>query len=1485
MSDEPQEPMDPTPEPTAREQLEMRVLSVLLGEADEAEQAAVKELLSLDPELKAYQAQMQKTLGLAGEAAQSLWPAGADGLPRLTGERRKELAKLWEEPDTEPATGEEAPQKDNIIRPKFMDRVHPMLPVGLAASLAILLGGVWFPKFLEEGEADRVAMSAQMPAVRDDSGSMAVEGEKNAPPLKDVPAYRAEIGGDGNSDESGESVPGSGVTLYYGVTDGAEDPTDWDNKVDPGKFYKSKGLDKAADGFEVEDLKLVDSLRSGLQHDRSKDLNKEAAKRAHFLEDASGKAREKAGAAPLGGGADYAERTKGDEATTAANELKPDENSRNRRSSGRPGEVSTSFAYDQDGDGIRDFSQKAKKSGDRLTTRYQESLRKNLQLESSRADKLIELGSRDVAGVITEGLLPQDSAPVPPTNSAFTLDDVTEVTAAQSAAASTPVYTSPAPSSASTSPIIPSRPAFSLPPGTPPPPIVDSPSLPGFLNVGGSPPAPEPEPDPAAPAPVNTPAPPQPETSPVPKYASAATGTPVAKQSEAYKRPQSPLPPQPTGELPKKRALKKETTTLTSPIAANEPRAPKLRPIPTPPTIPLPAVVTAAPAAPAGGPTAPAEYQVLSEASESIPVEVLPGREALGLGNAAIGGKAWASSKSQSQNSVPGRDQIALGSHLLTTTGGIAPDTQPTPPPAQPAAPKAPARPKPKVSRKPAPASDPVPMPKKPPTSILTDNTSLAPAPFGNEEAVKDSSILTTKSELQKLHREHSELAQTYEFRAGNTKGGFDDGRGWADKPTPYAKPDLEVQRSLTISKNNWEAKEVPGDKRLGDKDFDRTFTPPQGNTIVSDFVTSGLSIQTESGAHRQLAEKESKTENLERDSRLNLKGATVLSHGNSSELEKKVAQLETPEDIKLNLPETPEEEDEEEAAEPALLDDAEASDDLVTKTISGKDLDAPLAPNQIKSGETIELFALEDENLNGLYEVEADGKLTIPGVGKADVRGRTVEDAEKTIALLIQHNKGLKSEILLERPNVAKEEEKPPNDTNDLATPVPVELPEPKPEVITADNAFSTFSLNVTDASFRLCQASLLNGQLPPPHVVRAEEFINAFDYRDPAPTNGKALAFAWNRARHPFAHNRDLIRFSIQTAAEGRQGGQPLNLVLAIDNSGSMERADRVAILKEALKVLAAQLHPQDKVSVIAFARTPRLWMDGQAGQAAAQKLATYDALVPEGGTNIEAALTLAYETAGKHFIAKGNNRVILLTDGAANLGEVVPASLRRRVESQRRQGIALDCFGIGWDGYNDHLMEALARNGDGRYAFLNSPEDVERDFAKKLAGALKLAAADVKVQVEFNPKRVKTHRQVGYLRHQLKKEGFRNNSVDAAEIGAAETGNAIYVVQTLPRGSGPIGTVHVRYREPATGEYKETSWPLPYRKSVPALDRASPAMKLAASAATFAEWLGRSPYAGDVELHKLQQWLTGLEKEFPAHSPVRELQQMIRTAGMGR
>jgi len=328
-------------------------------------------------------------------------------------------------------------------------------------------------------------------------------------------------------------------------------------------------------------------------------------------------------------------------------------------------------------------------------------------------------------------------------------------------------------------------------------------------------------------------------------------------------------------------------------------------------------------------------------------------------------------------------------------------------------------------------------------------------------------------------------------------------------------------------------------------------------------------------------------------------------------------------------------------------------------------------------------------------------------------------------------------------------------------------------------------------------------------------------------------------------------------------------------------MERADRVRVIREALRVLASQLQPEDTFSLVTFARTAQLRVDGVSGSQAAGVAEEIAKLTPEGGTNLGDALDLAYETALRHYLANGDNRVVVLTDGAANLGDVNPDALKQKVEAHRKQGVALDCFGIGWEGYNDDLLETLTRNGDGRYGFINTPEEVNTEFVAQVAGALHVAASDVKVQVEFNPERVTSYRQIGYAKHQLTKEQFRDNTVDAAEIAAQEAGNALYTIETNPQGEGSVATVHVRYKIPGTSNYREQAWDVPYTGSAVSLEQASPAMRLAATAGAFSEWLATSPFAAEVTTDQLLNYLNGVPQVYGADMRPKKLESMIRLA----
>lgn len=435
--------------------------------------------------------------------------------------------------------------------------------------------------------------------------------------------------------------------------------------------------------------------------------------------------------------------------------------------------------------------------------------------------------------------------------------------------------------------------------------------------------------------------------------------------------------------------------------------------------------------------------------------------------------------------------------------------------------------------------------------------------------------------------------------------------------------------------------------------------------------------------------------------------------------------------------------------------------------------------------------------------------------------------------------------------------------------------------ETAAAEEAFSTFSLHVSDVSFQLAQASLAKGEWPDRERIRIEEFVNAFDYGDPMPGQDDKVACRVEQVAHPFFQQRNLLRVSLRTAEAGRSANTPLRLTLLLDNSGSMERSDRQETVKRAFATLASQLQENDQVSLISFARQPRLVADAIAGPEANALVETVSTLPSEGGTNLEAALQLATEKAKEHQLEGAQNRIVLLTDGAANLGDADPENLSRLIESLRESGIAFDAAGIGADGLNDEILEALTRKGDGRYYLLDQPEDAEDGFAKQIAGALRPAAKNVKVQVEFNPDRVGRYKLLGFEKHRLEKEDFRDDKVDAAEMAAAEAGVAVYQVEPMPEGEGNLGAISVRFRDLDSGEMIEKRWPIPYLPSAPSAGQAGDSMQLATVAAQFAAKLKGGPLGDVVDLGELARLAGALPDRLQNLERVQQLREMIEQA----
>ena len=436
--------------------------------------------------------------------------------------------------------------------------------------------------------------------------------------------------------------------------------------------------------------------------------------------------------------------------------------------------------------------------------------------------------------------------------------------------------------------------------------------------------------------------------------------------------------------------------------------------------------------------------------------------------------------------------------------------------------------------------------------------------------------------------------------------------------------------------------------------------------------------------------------------------------------------------------------------------------------------------------------------------------------------------------------------------------------------------------ETSTAKKADSTFSLNVSDVSFKLAKAALSQGRWPDASKVRPEEFVNALSYDDIRPTQAEKISFEIEQGSHPFMQQRNLMRVSMTTASLGRNAATPLRLTILLDQSGSMERADRAESVQKAFALLAGQLNSNDELTLVGFARTPRLLAERVKGDEVA-KLAEFVANpLSEGGTNLEEALSSGLQLAKQQFLKGAQNRIILITDGAANLGDAKPKYLAGQVESMRRANISFDACGVGADGLNDEILSSLTKQGDGRYYFLDGPDDADDGFAQQIAGALRPAAKNVKVQVLFNPERVSTFKLYGFEKHKLKKEDFRNDAVDAAEMAAEESGVALYHFEPMPEGRGDVGTVSVRFLDPTSDRMIERTWSIPYQEETKFFSKGDPKLRLAGVTALFAEKLKGSPVGDRVELKRLRQEAQLLRSRFGAQVRFIEFQTMLQQAG---
>jgi hypothetical protein len=424
----------------------------------------------------------------------------------------------------------------------------------------------------------------------------------------------------------------------------------------------------------------------------------------------------------------------------------------------------------------------------------------------------------------------------------------------------------------------------------------------------------------------------------------------------------------------------------------------------------------------------------------------------------------------------------------------------------------------------------------------------------------------------------------------------------------------------------------------------------------------------------------------------------------------------------------------------------------------------------------------------------------------------------------------------------------------------------------------YSTFSLSISDASFKMAQAALAFGQRPDPASIKVEQFYNAVDYGDPAPSRSEPVAARVEQAAHPVIPGRNLVRVALRTAAAGRAAAQPLRLTLLVDQSGSMTREDRRLAMDSALTQLGSLLTKNDLVTVIGFSRSPRLLTDALTGDQAHLLSEVVNQAASEGGTNLEEALKLGEQMAMQRLTPGAQNRIVLFTDGAANLGDANPARLADKIKALRQKGLAFDIAGIGTSELNDRLLGELARHGNGRYSVAGAEADADGSFARQLAGAFRPAAENVKVQVRFNPQRVGKYKLLGFEEHRLKTEDFRNDAVDAAELAAEEAGVALYQVEPLADGSGEIGEVSVRFRDAASGQMVERSWTITYEASAPAFDQAAPSLQLAGLAMLAAEKLRGGPLADAIDFKRLAAPRATVKQYYSNSRRVAEMLEVV-------
>lgn len=322
-----------------------------------------------------------------------------------------------------------------------------------------------------------------------------------------------------------------------------------------------------------------------------------------------------------------------------------------------------------------------------------------------------------------------------------------------------------------------------------------------------------------------------------------------------------------------------------------------------------------------------------------------------------------------------------------------------------------------------------------------------------------------------------------------------------------------------------------------------------------------------------------------------------------------------------------------------------------------------------------------------------------------------------------------------------------------------------------------STFAADVDTASYSKLRSAILAGQSVPVDSVRIEEMLNYFSYSYAQPQNGEPFGVTTEIADCPWNPDTKLLLIGLQAEKIPEDSIPSQNLVFLIDVSGSMDEQGKLPLVQRSFLLLLEELKPTDTVSIVTYASGDRIVLDGVRASDKTKIMAAINELTAGGGTAGAAGIQTAYELAEKHFIKGGNNRVILATDGDLNIGISDEGSLTRMIEEKRESGVYLSVLGFGYGNYKDNKLEALADHGNGNYFYIDNIYEARKALVEDMGGTFLTVAKDVKLQVDFNPAKIKGYRLIGYENRVMAAEDFADDQKDGGEVGSGHRVTVLY------------------------------------------------------------------------------------------------------------